>query len=302
VARLSFRDRFFTPPVARAMTSPSGILLAAGGVSAGILLAAPIGVAVGLGALAWAGRVAFAIPRNATAERIDPFTLGDPWRRYVQDALQAEVQFRDAVKRAERGPLRDRLDEIAQRLEVGVRECWRIARHAQALTEARRSIDVDRIVYDLQQIGPQAKETWAAGSSMARTAEALESQLATAQRMDQTLAEAEAQLRLLDARLDESVTRAIELSVQAHDIEDLAGLQGEVDDVVTDMEALRLALRETEQDPLAAHPIIDAGRATSAAPPPPPPPPTTMPATSPPSPPEADPRAGPAAPGRRPDS
>lgn len=288
------------------MTSPSGILLAAGGVSAGILLAAPLGVAIGLGAAAWAGRVAFAIPRNATAERIDPFTLGEPWRRYVQDALQADVRFRDAVKRSARGPLRDRLDEIAQRLEVGVRECWRIARHAQALTEARRSIDLNRITYELQQIGPQAKESWAAGSSMARTVEALESQLATAQRMDETLAEAEAQLRLLDARLDESVTRAIELSVQAHDIEDLAGLQGEVDDVVTDMEALRLALRETEQDPLAATAVIEAGRATQppASHPPtassPPAPPS--PATQPPSPPDGDPRNGPAVPGPPPGS
>jgi hypothetical protein len=116
--------------------------------------------------------------------------------------------------------------------------------------EARRSIDVHRIAYELQQIGPQAREPWAAGSSMARTAEALESQMATARRMDETLADAEARLRLLDARLDESVTRAIELSVQAHDLNDLAGLEGEVDSVVSDMEALRLALRETEGEPL----------------------------------------------------
>jgi hypothetical protein len=269
VPRLSFRDRFFTPPVARAMTSPAGILLAAAGVSAGILAAAPIAAALGLGAAAWAARVALAIPRNPSEERIDPFTLSDPWRRYVREAQEAHKRFGEAVGRAAAGPLRDRLGTIGARMDEGVRECWRIARHAQALMEARRSIDVQQIAYDLQQIGPQAREKWPAGSSMARTAEALESQLATAQRMDQTLADAEARLRLLDARLDESVTRAIELSVQAHSLNDLAGLEGEVDSLVSDMEALRLALRETDAQTLP----------TSL----PPPPSTSPPSTSPPS-------------------
>jgi hypothetical protein len=252
VPRLSFRDRFFTPPVARAMTSPSGILLAAAGISAGILAAAPVAAAVGLGAAAWAARVALAIPRNPSEERIDPFTLSDPWRRYVHEAQEAQRRFDEAVDRVAGGPLRDRLRTIGERMDVGVRECWRIARHAQTLMDARRSIDVQQIAYDLQQVGPQARERWAAGSSMARTAEALESQLATARRMDETLADAESRLRLLDARLDESVTRAVELSVQAHDLSDLAGLEGEVDSVVSDMEALRLALRETDDQALPA--------------------------------------------------
>jgi hypothetical protein len=267
VARLSFRDRFFTPPVARAMTSPSGILAAAAGVSAGILLAAPIAAAVGLGAAAWAGRVALSIPRNPSAERIDPFTLSDPWRRYVVEAQEARKRFDQAVRRAESGPLRDRLKEIGERLEVGVRECWRIARHAETLTEARRTIDVRRITWELQQVAPRARGR-NPDPSVAATVEALQAQLATASRMDQTLADAESRLRLLDARLDEAVTRAVELSVQAQDLTDLAGLEGEVDSVVTDMEALRLALRETES---ASTGEIDPEVASL------PPPPTTQP-------------------------
>jgi hypothetical protein len=254
VPRLSFRDRFFTPPVARAMTSPSGILAAAAGVSAGILLAAPIVAAVGLGAAAWGVRVALAIPRDPSAERIDPFTLADPWRRYVQQALEAGRRYDQAIERAQKGPLRERLTEVGDRLQTGTEECWRIARHAQALSEARRSVDVASIQRELHQIGAQAREPWAEGSALARTAEALEAQLATAARMDATLADAESRLRLLDARLDEAVTRAIELSVVAHDTSDLAGLEGEVDSVVSDMEALRVALRETTQAPEAVPP------------------------------------------------
>jgi hypothetical protein len=249
------------------MTSPGGILAAAAGVSAGILLAAPVAAAVGLGAAAWAARVALAIPRAPSAERIDPFTLGEPWRRYVQQALEARKRFDEAIGRVDRGPLRERLQEIGDRLQVGTEECWRIARHAQTLTEARRSIDVDEIRYDLQQVGGQARGTLDPNSPLARTVQALESQLATAARMDSTLSDAESRLRLLDARLDEAVTRAVELSVQAHDTSDLAGLQGEVDSVVSEMEALRLALRETafSSDPALAPPPSS----TAHLPPPP---------------------------------
>ena len=110
--RLSLRDRFFTPPVARAMMSPSGILLAGAGAAAGILaFGNPIG-ALALAALAWAGRVGFSVPRNPRGERIDPFTLGEPWRRFVQGAMQAEARFDQAVRSARSGPLRDRLEEI----------------------------------------------------------------------------------------------------------------------------------------------------------------------------------------------
>lgn len=260
--RLSFRDRFFTPPVARAMTSSSGILLAGAGVAVGVVAALPVAAAVGLGAAAWAARVAVAIPRNATADRIDPFTLSDPWRRYVQEALQAQRRFDEAAKRAPSGPLRDRLHEIGSRLDVGIQECWRIARQAQALTEARQAVDVTGVTYELQQVRSQAGGSLTPGSALARTVDALESQLATAARMDQTLSDAESRLRLLDARLDESVTRAIELSVQATDTSDLAGLEGEVDSVVGDMEALRLALREADLGPTATDQL-------SALPPPP---------------------------------
>ncbi|HMQ28585.1 MAG TPA: hypothetical protein PKA98_21545, partial [Acidimicrobiales bacterium] len=60
--RLSFRDRFFTPPVARAMMSPSGILLAGAGASVAILAGLGPIRAVAFAAIAWAGRGRYAIP------------------------------------------------------------------------------------------------------------------------------------------------------------------------------------------------------------------------------------------------
>jgi hypothetical protein len=61
--------------------------------------------------------------------------------------------------------------------------------------------------------------------------------------MDRVLADTRSRLQLLDARRDESVTRAIELSVQSGP-EDLTGLGDDVDGIVTEMEALRQALEE----------------------------------------------------------
>src|SRR5690242_20675232 len=116
MARLSLRDRFFTPPVARAITSPSGILSLGAGAAAGILIGAgPIGAVV-VGLLAFAGRVGLAIPRASGGSKIDPFTLAEPWRYYVRDAVQAKARFEDAVRSAKDGPMRDRLREIEARV------------------------------------------------------------------------------------------------------------------------------------------------------------------------------------------
>ena len=65
----SFRDRFFTPPVAKAMTSPLGIVLAGVGAAVGLVTGLGIPAAIGLAAVAWGGRVAAAIPRGEKRAR-----------------------------------------------------------------------------------------------------------------------------------------------------------------------------------------------------------------------------------------
>jgi hypothetical protein len=104
--QLSFRDRFFTPRVARALMSPLGILLAGVGTAVGVVVGFPFVAAAGIGAVAYAGRVALAIPRGQTTDRIDPMALSVPWRDFVQSAVSAKQRFDRAVNRTERGPLR----------------------------------------------------------------------------------------------------------------------------------------------------------------------------------------------------
>ena len=244
-----FNDRVLRPRVARAAMAPSSILLAGAGGAVGILAGWGVAGAVGLGVAGWAGRVLYAIPRGQRRTKIDPFALKEPWRAFVRDALQARARFNEAVERTGSGPFHDRLSAIGERIGTGVEEAWRVAQLGQVLVDARRQIDVEAATRELATVRSDADERWAAGSSLAKTADALEAQLASAERMDKVVVDARDRLRLLNARLDEAVARAVELSVRTGDTAGVASLDTDVDALVDEMEALRLALDEAGPTP-----------------------------------------------------
>lgn len=240
----SYRDRFFTPGVARAITSPSAILLTGAGAAVGIVALGPVGGIV-LGAAAFAGRVLAAVPRAAKRPGINPRALDEPWRTVMDEILDAGRRFERALAGVREGPLRERLAELGTRLDTAVDEAWRIASAGHALTEGRRQIDTGRIARELH-AAEQAPHTGRSEQTVA----AIRSQLAAAERLDATIGDTYDRLRLLDARIDESVTRTVELSVTQADTDDLGGLGGlddEIDSIVGDMEALRQAVEETRR-------------------------------------------------------
>lgn len=240
MAGLPLRDRFFTPKVARAITAPSGILLAGGVAAVAIVAGLPLLASLPLGAAAWAGKVALAVPRSR-GERIDPFTLQEPWRRFVQEALQARNRFDETIRRIQSGPLQDHLAAISQRMNTGVEESWLIAQRGQTLVQARRGIDVD----DIERQRTELASGDPSDPSLAMIATSLEQQKATAERLDRVISQAHSQLRMLDARMDEAVARALELSTQSVTSASVGTLSTDVDNLVTEMEALRQALDET---------------------------------------------------------
>jgi hypothetical protein len=244
MAALSIRDRLLTRRGARAILSPIGLIGGAGAAALAAWAGLPLWAAVPAGAGVWAVNGWRLLPRAPRPERIDPFTLHDPWRRFVQEALQARARFGQAVDRAPPGPLRERLAAIGDRVHTGVEQSWLIARRAEALVTARRGIDVAGVERRLTEI----TDTPASDPAQARVAEALGAQRATAARLDAIVAQAETELRVLDARLDEAVARTIELSAHATTGVDgggVSGLSSDVDEVVTEMESLRQALEET---------------------------------------------------------
>jgi hypothetical protein len=231
------------------MTSPSAIVLAGGGVAVSILAGLPLPAAAGVGAVAWGTRVALAVPRASRRERIDPFALSEPWRDFVRDALHAQARFDRAVQSSKAGPLRDRLAEIGERVKTGVSESWQVASRAQEISRALQLLDERETRAKLAALEQDtSRPSGRSSESRSRTEESLRAQIASAERMAAVVNDAQDRLRLLDARLDEAAARAVELSVAASD-EGVLGLSSDVDDVVTDMEALRQALEETESPP-----------------------------------------------------
>jgi hypothetical protein len=247
VARLRFRDRFFSPKVGGAVTSPSAMLATGAFAAAGVLAFGPIGLLAGL--VGYAGRVALAIPRGGRGPNIDPFAVKEPWRSFVSDAVKARRRYDDAIEDMPAGPLQERLIEIGDRLDTGLEEVWNIAKRGQLLADARRHLKPDEARWEISQLAPPGT-TIPTGSTAEQTMQSLRAQIAAADRMDKVIGEAIDRLRLLDARLDETVTRAVELSVEsptATGASGVTGLGADVDGLVTEMEALRQALDEADR-------------------------------------------------------
>lgn len=224
---------------ADAVMAPSAIVLAGVGAAAAILAGLPALAVIGAGGLAYAIRVGMLLPRKRRGSRIDPMSISDPWRGFVREALDAQRRYRNAVGSATEGPMRDRLIEIGERIDAGVDECWRVARRGNQLNDAIANLDV-----------PQARADLDAAKKASRddkndpTVQSLQGQIDSAERIIDVSDDAQGKLRLLDARLDEAVARAIELSIRAEDVGELGGLGGQVENVVSDMETLRVSLEE----------------------------------------------------------
>ena len=251
MAASSSRARLASRGAARALLSPIGLVGGAAVAVALAVLGAPVWAAAVAGVAVWALNAWRMLPRGPRPERVDPFTLQEPWRRFVQEALQARTRFATAVERAPSGPLRDRLAEIAARVDTGVQETWLIAKRGQTLVRARRDVDLARIERQLAELSPgTAGDADRAAddidSSVSSVVASLEAQRAAATRLDTIITRTQTELKVLDARLDEAVARTVELSARAGADVTVAGLGSDVDDLVTEMEALRLALDEAD--------------------------------------------------------
>lgn len=236
--------------LAEAITSPSSLLVAGAVGGLAIAAAGPIGLAAGV--VAWLATTLFRLrPKRAASRvsttRIDPFAIGEPWRRYVQSAQQAKLRFDRAVQSTESGPLRVRLAEVGGRVEDALQECWTIALKANQLDGAIRDLNMTGIHQELADAKLSATKNTDPNRSatLESTVRSVESQLASATRMASSVTATEDRLRQLDAQLDELVARGIELSTSATTADDFGTLGVDVDNVVTGMEALRQAMEET---------------------------------------------------------
>ena len=244
--------------LARAILSPlaltaglgvGGVLLASGQTAGGLLA----------GILTWAAGVFVSLRRTrsdgqrardrVTTDRVDPFTVGEPWRRYVQSSQSARNRFASATNATPQGPLRDRLESIGQRINEAAQEIWVIAKDGHALNGALKAINVTEInqrvaatTTDLQSASPERLPSLQASldSALARQQ--------SAKRLNEQRTSLEDRLRELDGKLDELSARGVELSVSGSTSgadPSLDSLRSDVDNVIIEMEALRQAMAET---------------------------------------------------------
>ena len=167
--------------------------------------------------------------RKVSQRSVDAFALGEPWRRHVASAQSAQRRYQMLVASIEQGPLRARMAEIGISVNKGVLECWEIAKRGDALDDTIRALDPGSIKSRLEK----------ASDGIARRS--LESQMKSAERVRAARDDADERLRVLQTRLGELVGQAAEVSVG---VDHTAELGSAVDEVVLQLEALRLAVRE----------------------------------------------------------
>jgi hypothetical protein len=238
---MGVRDRFFTATTARAILSWRLLVGAAAGVVVGLLGVPWLGAAA-IGAAVYVGAVALAMPKPARRPHVDPFALSEPWRQFVQSAQRSKRRLAETVRTTRAGPLRDRLQGVVDRLDEAIADSWQIARRGDEIDAAVRVLDPPRLRTRLESLRTQASS--APSDDLAAAIASVESQLASAERLKQLSSSTVDRLRLSEARLDELVSRAAEVSIGASDTADFTS---DVNDLVLELEGLRLAVQEISQ-------------------------------------------------------
>ncbi len=244
--------------LARALLSPWAM---AAGLGLGGPLIASGQTAVGLlsGVAAWATGVFWSLRRSksnsqraterASSDRVDPFAVGEPWRRYVQSSQSARTRFATAVDATASGPLRDRLESIGERVNEAAQEIWVIAKDGHTLNGALKAFNITENNLRVSAATEAVKEaTPERLLSLQSSLDSAISRQQSAVRLSAQRTSLEDRLRELDGKLDELAARGIELSASSATSDadpSLDTLRSAVDDVIVDMEALRQAMNET---------------------------------------------------------
>jgi len=227
---VSFRDRFYTPQTAKAILSWR-ILFGVGVAAGSILLGIAPAFGITLGVVAYSVSVAAAMPRD-TRVRIDPFTVQEPWRQFVQSAQRSAVNLHQVVEGVTAGPVQDRMASIVAKLDHGLDETWQIA---------RRGHDIDQAVHRIDPTALRSRLNTLQRQGATEAIASVHGQLESVDRLKAQSTKTANTLRLAQTRLDELVARAAEVSVGAGDTD---AYEHDVEDLVVELEGLRQAVQE----------------------------------------------------------
>jgi hypothetical protein len=200
------------------------------------VVALVVGLAVAVGAVVAILKVRrSAVSPTASARvrgskaRIDAFAVGEPWRQHIAAAQSAQRRFAGLVATMSEGPLRTRMAEIGRQIERSVDECWQIAKRGDQLDDTIRQLDGASLQSSLDRTTDEGRRA------------SLRSQLDSVDRVRSARNQTDERLRSLRTRLGELVSQAAEVSTG---VDHTTELGTAVDDVVTQLQALNLAVDE----------------------------------------------------------
>mgnify|MGYP001826789246 CR=1 FL=1 len=203
-------------------------------------IAIALGGLIGVGALA----VTLRALRPSRRPTFDPFTVGEPWRQFAQRAQRSAAELHSTIGATPDGPLKDRMSDIVSRLDDGLVETWAIARRGHQLDTTVRRLDPVSLRSKLSTLEERLAASPASADDLGAAIESVRGQIETTERLRAESAKTADRLQLTQTRLDELVSRATEVSVGAGDTDAYAH---DVDDLVIELEALRLAVEETNR-------------------------------------------------------
>jgi hypothetical protein len=169
---------------------------------------------------------------------VDPAAVPPRYRPPVADALRVRAQFRELVGGLRDGPLQDRMRELGARVDAGVLAVWRTASQAADIDRVAATLDPDRVTSELK----QARRSGAPDDVV----DALQQRFASTQRLLNSRDELRDRLPVLEARLGTAVARAAELALTspAAAISEIAALEGDLERLVVELDALGAATSE----------------------------------------------------------
>lgn len=211
------------PSVARAAASPTAVVMAGVGVALGEAAHWGLPVAIVLGAVGYGGRLAWAAVhrqmalrgrRGRRSSRVDPWSVGEPWRAYMVRALDARKSFRQLSNECPPGPVADYLSASLPKLDAAVHDQWSLARSGAALSGAPGR--PQKVADELEEAQRALRHVSGADRRQLEVKEsALASQLRSLRQMEAVGTEISARLSALVSQLESVVASAGELVATA---------------------------------------------------------------------------------------
>lgn len=170
------------------------------------------------------------------------------WRGAVRIALEHRSRFLELSALVDDGPVADRLDTIAERVDRGVLAIWDLVQRgsvAERALEATSPRDTAERLKAARRELADAPE--GAHDTIEARIEALAAAHAAAQQLWNTVEDLENRLHLVDARLGAVVAQAAQLATGTVFSDDIDRAERELDEAVGALDATRQALDEVSR-------------------------------------------------------